>query len=164
MNNKIDLLEKNVIKNNNNKKKTLENKENEPYIRLFKISEYLNYYRNKVEPNNILIIRNNTITDENKMSKIISKNNKSINNSIKKNINIKNSFFKKNEIEENSDNDKNETIYVNMLDEENMSYLWYMEAKKKNNKSLNYNINDEYKELFMDINDNYKYNYNENKM
>ena len=38
-----------------------------------------------------------------------------------------------------------------MLDEENISYLWYMEDKKKNNKSFNYNISDEYKELFMEF-------------
>ena len=43
-------------------------------------------------------------------------------------------------------------ITINMLSKKNISYLWYMEAKKKNNKSLNYKIGNEYEELFMDIN------------
>ena len=43
-----------------------------------------------------------------------------------------------------------------MLDEESMSYLWYMEAKKKNNKSLNYNISYDYNELFIEYIDAYK--------
>ena len=152
-----DSLENNIINDKNIKNKNLVDKENEPYVKLFKISEFLNYYRKKVEPNNILIIGNNSIIDESKMSKIVPKNNMN-NNSYKKNTNINKSFNKKNDLSENSSNDNNETIYINMFDEDNMGYLWYMEAKKRNNTSFNYNISDEYKELFMDIKDNYKYN------
>ena len=39
-----------------------------------------------------------------------------------------------------------------MLRNKNISYLWYMEAKKKMNKSLNYKINTNYDELFNDFN------------
>ena len=52
--------------------------------------------------------------------------------------------------------EQNKNIYVNMLDEESMSYLWYMEAKKKNNKSFNYNISNDYNELFIEYIDDYK--------
>ena len=157
MNMNINSLENNNINDKNIKNKSLVDKENEPYVKLFKISEFLNYYRKKVEPNNILIIGNNSIIDDSKMSKMVSRNTK-INNSLKKNTNINKSINKKNDLSENSSNDNNETIFINMLDEDNMGYLWYMEAKKRNNKSFNYNISDEYKELFMDIKDNYKYN------
>ena len=44
-----------------------------------------------------------------------------------------------------------------MHDEQNISYLWYMEAKKKNNKSFNYNINDNFDELFNEFNNSYEY-------
>ena len=43
-----------------------------------------------------------------------------------------------------------------MLDEKNITYLWYMEAKKKY-RNFNYNISDDYKELFSEFNDNYKF-------
>ena len=46
--------------------------------------------------------------------------------------------------------DKN--ITVNILNKEDISYLWYMEAKKKNNHSLNYTIGHKYEELFADLN------------
>ena len=137
------------ISNNNNsngkKNKLSEEKDNEPYIKLFKIAEYLNAQRNKIEPNNIFIISNNSIINESKMSKIVSKNNKNIiNNSIKKNASLKSSILQ-NEIGGN-----NENIYINMHNEQNISYLWYMEEKKKNNKSFNYQISENYKELFVD--------------
>ena len=75
------------------------------------------------------------------MSKNVSKNNKNTSN-------FKGSFIK-NDLGINKEN--NEKVYINMLDEDNMSYLWYMEAKKRNNKSFNYTINDDYNELFMDF-------------
>ena len=46
--------------------------------------------------------------------------------------------------------DKN--ITINILNKEDISYLWYMEAKKKNNQSLNYTIGPKYDELFVDLN------------
>ena len=39
---------------------------------------------------------------------------------------------------------------VNVLRGKDLTYLWYMEMKKKNNKSFNYQISDDYEELFMD--------------
>ena len=155
-----DTLDKNENNDNNIKNKALEEIENEPYKKLFKVSEYLFYHRSKLDHNNILIIgKNNTINstiDESKMSKIMSKNNKTINSSLK---NFKNSIVRS-DFGENNDNSEN--VHINMLDEENISYLWYMEAKKKNNKSFNYNIDDDYKELFMDFYDNYKYSHDIN--
>ena len=83
-------------------------------------------------------------------TKSISKDNKStVNNS----INLKNSIIRSDFLK---NNEQNKNIYVNMLDEENMSYLWYMEAKKKNNKSFNYNISNDYNELFIEYIDDYK--------
>ena len=155
-----DTLDKNENNDNNIKNKTLEEIENEPYKKLFKVSEYLFYHRSKLDHNNILIIgKNNTINstiDESKMSKIMSKNNKTINSSLK---NFKNSIVRS-DFGENNDNSEN--VHINMLDEENISYLWYIEAKKKNNKSFNYNLDDDYKELFVDFYDNYKYNHDIN--
>ena len=48
-----------------------------------------------------------------------------------------------------------------MLNNKNITYLWYMEAKKRKNKSINYNIGKKYNELFNDYN-NYQSNNNEN--
>ena len=48
----------------------------------------------------------------------------------------------------NKDNIKN--ININMIDKNDISYLWYMEAKKKNNRSLNYKMGKKYDELFKD--------------
>ena len=149
-----DIIDKDQNNDKNIKNKNIEEKENEIYKKLFKISEYLYYHRSKLEHNNIIIIGNNTINstyDESKMSKIISKHNKGVNSSLK---NFKNSM-NRSDLGENNDNSEN--VFINMLDEENIGYLWYMEAKKKNNKSFNYNLDDDYKELFMDSQDNYKY-------
>ena len=56
-------------KDNKNEKK----KEKESYIKLFKISEYLDYYRSKLDTNNMIIL--NEAFDETKASQLISKNN-----------------------------------------------------------------------------------------
>ena len=85
-------------------------------------------------------------------TKSISKDNKP---AVSNPINLKNSIIRS-EFMKNIEQNKN--IYVNMLDEESMSYFWYMEAKKKNNKSFNYNISNDYKELFIEYIDDYKYN------
>ena len=37
-----------------------------------------------------------------------------------------------------------------MIDKNEITYLWYMEAKKKKNKSLNYKMGNQYEELFKD--------------
>ena len=132
-------IKKNNNNNNDNKNKEIEkNKENEPYIKLFKISEYLNYYRSKLESNNIVF--ENDDNDESKMSKFASKNTKSINSSIL-----------------NQNDEGNDNNYINMLDETNITYMWYMETKKKY-KNFNYNLSLDYKELFTEFNDSYKNN------
>ena len=139
--NKICILEENKIKN--------EEKSNEPYKKLFRIADYINYQRNKFESHNILVSENSTVS-EIMNTKSISKDNKStVNNS----INLKNSIIRSDFLK---NNEQNKNIYVNMLDEESMSYLWYMEAKKKNNKSFNYNVSNNYSELFMEYIDIYK--------
>jgi hypothetical protein len=139
--NKICILEENKIKN--------EEKSNEPYKKLFRIADYINYQRNKFESHNILVSENSTVS-EIMNTKSISKDNKStVNNS----INLKNSIIRSEFLK---NNEQNKNIYVNMLDEESMSYLWYMEAKKKNNKSFNYNISNDYNELFIEYIDDYK--------
>ena len=76
------------------------------------------------------------------MSKNVSKNTRSINSSFSNQI--------KNKNEELNDNN-----YINMLDEKNIAYLWYMETKKRY-KNFNYNISDDYRELFSEFNDSYK--------
>ena len=133
-----------TTKNEENEKKNLEKikaekkKENEPYINLYKIAEYLQYYRSKLDTNNIIFINNEA--EETEMSKINSKYTKSVNSTV--------SNQTKKKYDENND-------YINMLDEKNISYLWYMEAKKKY-KNFNYNISSDYRELFTEFNDSYK--------
>ena len=78
------------LKKNNQKNER--EKENEPYIKLFKIAEYLNYYRSKLETNNIIFINNNNF-DESKMSKNVSKNTRSINSSFSNQIKNKRYSF-----------------------------------------------------------------------
>ena len=124
-----------------NKIKTEQKKENEPYIKLFKIAEYLNYYRSKLETNNVIFVNNNDY-DESKMSKMISKNTKSINSSISNQL-------------KNRNDESNENNYINMLDETNITYLWYMETKKRY-KNFNYNVSSDCRELFTEFNDSYK--------
>ena len=47
-----------------------------------------------------------------------------------------------------------------MLKNKDISYLWYMEAKKRKNKSLNYLVDKNYDELFID---SYNYQVNHDK-
>ena len=161
LDNTKDTKSKSLNKDNNND----EEKENEPYKNLFKIAEYLYYYRNKTESENIFIIDNNSIINENKMSKNLSKNSKNVHSSLKyfkrsvskndlgptKENNEKRSVSK-NDLGPTKEN--NEKINVNMLDEDNICYLWYMEVKKRNNKTFNYKISDDYNELFTDYKNN----------
>ena len=146
--NSKDIVNKKTF-NRNSIIKNIENKDKEPYKKLFEIAEYLNYYRKKNYPNNIIIIGNNSNIDDSKKSKIKSKNNSSTKKNISyKKINSKNDI----DIHENM-----ESIKINMLDEQNISYLWYMEAKKKNNNSFNYNVNYNFEELFNEFNTSYEY-------
>ena len=126
-------------KKDSEKLKAEKRKENEPYINLFKIAEYLQFYRSKLESNNVMFL--NGETDESKMSRMFSKNTKSINSSVSN--------------QKNKNDENNENNYINMLDEKNISYLWYMETKKKY-KNFNYTISSDYRELFTEFNDSYK--------
>ena len=130
-------------------KKPQKSDENDIYIKLFKISEYLDYYRSKLDTNNIVYLNENG--DDLKTNYIATKTNtKSMKSS------ITNKKKKNEETNENSN-------YVNMMDEKNITYLWYMEAKKKN-RCFNYIINNDCSELFDDCYDSYKLkSLNENK-
>ena len=146
---KID--KKNMNKENNNIKhnKNNEEKEREPYKKLFQISEYLYYYKNKVENNYVHII-NNVIKDESKNSNISKiSSNINVNGSLKINSKIKKPIIRGDSY---GKTDENDNISINMLNNKNITYLWYMEAKKRKNKSINYNISKNYKELFNDYN------------
>ena len=122
------------------------NRDKESYKNLFRLAEYLYYYRCKVE-GNIISLNLNSKNDDKKL--VISKkiNN---NNSLKNHSKLKRGASKG-----GSNNDKNdENININILKDKDITYLWYMEMKKKNNKSFNYQISDDYEELFMDYNSN----------
>ena len=129
------------IKNKNEEK---EKEDREPYKKLFQISEYFYYYQNKIE-NNYININNNTIIEDSQSSNISNNQKNSINLSSRINKSIKRGDTSK-------INNDNENISVNMLNHKNISYLWYMEAKKKKNKSLNYKVSNNYDELFMEYN------------
>ena len=130
-----------------NNKKTIKNEEKEiedrePYKILFQISEYLYYYQNKTD-NNYIQINDNVIKDESQISKY--SRNKPKKNSLKINEQLYQSIRRG---DSNILNDSNKNISINMINNRSMSYLWYMEAKKKKNKSLNYKIGDNFDELF----------------
>ena len=151
--NLISTLDNNTIETNNKKSKfSIESnsieknedkdKDKEPYKKLFIITEYLDDYRYKYIKKNNVIVGHNSIVKDNK-TKIITKQSRY---SMKQN-NLKKSIANPGEINDNNDN-----IHINMIDEENICYLWYMTVKKKNNISFNYNISDNYDELFKDFN------------
>ena len=115
----------------------------EPYKKLFKIAEYFSYHQNKNE-NNFFYLLNNEIKDESKkpsIPKINSTNTLNI-DSKKKNIILKGDNSGKNE--------EKDFFSINMLNNKNISYLWYMLEKQKQNKSIDYHIGTNYEELFMD--------------
>lgn len=133
INNTISNKDLHNINNNLKDIRNNEKKNKELYIKLFQISEYLFYYKNKNKENYIKIIDNT----KNKVSDI-------------------NQFFDTRQRSrstrglskhEKSKNDENENV-VNMMNKKDIRYFWYMEAKKKNNKSLNYNVGKNYIELF----------------
>ena len=123
------------------------NRDKESYKNLFRLAEYLYYYRCKVE-GNIISLNLNSKNDDKKSVK--SKINNNNNNSLKNSPKLKRGVSKG-----GSNNDKNdENMNINILRDKDITYLWYMEMKKKNNKSFNYQISDDYEELFMDYNSN----------
>lgn len=131
--------DKNINDNNDkfknivNQNKIEEENDKESYKSLFRLAEYLYYYRCKNEDNIITV--NTVITDESK------KSNKMKMNKVKKKISKIQSIY---EVEEN--------ISINMFKDKDITYLWYMEMKKRKNKSFNYQVSDDYEELFMDFN------------
>ena len=132
-------------KNKQNKVNEENNKEN--YKKLFKISEYLNYNQNKIENNFINIINNVIKDDASNISKI--SNNININGSLMNKAKLKKPIVRGDSYGKNDENNYS----INMLDNNNISYFWYMEAKKKKNHALDYRISNNYEELFMDNND-----------
>jgi len=127
--------------------KESEENDREPYRKLFQISDYLFHYKSKIENNEINI--SNSITKNETLK--FNLNNSEINNTKNK---------------KDGKNENNNNISINMLDNKNLFYLWYMEAKKNNNISINYNMGDNYNELFIEYNpfifnnDNNKYRSN----
>ena len=150
--NSDNIIDNNEISNNIQNKNTYKfqkeekEKENREFFKkLFQISEYLLYF---LEENNqkIIKIKDNEINDESN----ISKNEKFSQNTSMEEISNNNSLIKKTESNLlNKDNSKG--LSINIIDKEDMTYLWYMEAKKRNNKSLNYKIGNNYDELFNDF-------------
>ena len=147
----------NLISNNSNNLNTISNKktiknevkeieDREPYKKLFQISQYLYYYQNKTDNNYIQINDNDKmIKDESQMSKF--SRNKIKKDSIKVNEKFYQSIRRG---DSNVLNDSYKNLSINMINNRSLSYLWYMEAKKKQNKSLNYKIGDNFDELFME--------------
>ena len=137
---------KNEISNDININKINEEKDRKPYRKLFQISNILYYHINKVEDNRIHLLNYNS-NDGSKTSKI-SKINNNTNESLSPNSKLKKKIKK----EESIDKSELENLTINMLNNKNITYLWYMEEKKKKNFSFNYNVNDNYDELFIDNN------------
>jgi hypothetical protein len=123
------------IKKNEKIENIKESEENnrETYRKLFQISEYLLHYKSKIENNKINIVNSITKNENQK----INSNNSEVNNTKNK---------------KDGKNDNNTNISINMLDNKNLFYLWYMEAKKNNNISINYNMGNKYNELFVEYN------------
>jgi len=141
-NNKVKFNKILQNKNSTQFEKEEKEKENrESFKKLFQISEYFYYF-----------LENNT-------KKLISISDNEINS--EKNINLKNeksSQINNEQVNSNyhklikkfDNNDNMKGYSINMIGKTDMTYLWYMEAKKKNNKSLNYKMGIKYDELFMD--------------
>ena len=138
----------NIIQNKNSLifEKVEKEKENrKSFKKLFQISEYLYYFLEKNKQNFI----NNIDNELNSEIKISSKNEKLSQNNFEQVNSNYHKIIKKSESNlSNKDNIKN--ISVNMINKKDISYLWYMEAKQKNNRSLNYKLGNKYEELFKD--------------
>ena len=134
----------NIIRNKNSFKYEKDEKENrESFKKLFQISEYFYYFLDKNKQNLI------NISDNELDSEISAKKEKSNPNNFEKvNSNYQNIIKKSESNLLNKDNMK--SFGINMIDKSDISYLWYMEAKKKDNKSLNYKMGKKYDELFKD--------------
>ena len=98
---------------------------------------------------NPIYLVNNEINDESKISKITKINSNNISENDSLNSKMRNQI-KRDEIKEKGNTYEN--ISVNMLNNKNIFYLWYMEAKKRKNKSFDYYVGSNYDELFFDDN------------
>jgi hypothetical protein len=136
----------NIIQNKNSFKFEKEEKEKEnrdSFKKLFQISEYFFYFLDNNKQNFINLSDNELNSEIN----INAKNEKSS----KKNFGQVNSNYHKTIKKTNSLNrDITKSFIINMADKNDITYLWYMEAKKKKNKSLNYKMGNQYEELFKD--------------
>jgi len=151
-NNKLD----NNIKNKISFKfqKEDKEKENREYFKtLFKISEYCYLFLNE-NKQKYITIKDNEINEE---SNTNTKTEKSYQINSEQEISNDKTVMKKID-SKLLNNDNSNSISINIINKNDMTYLWYMEAKKRNNKSLNYKIGKNYDELFNDVNifENYK--------
>ena len=112
-----------------NQNKINDEEDKKPYKYLFQLAEYLYYYRCKNEENIVNINISEQIEDKKSKKKVKKKLSKQTNSEYRENISI------------------------NMFEDKDVTYLWYMEMKKKKNRSFNYEIGDDYEELFTDYND-----------
>ena len=132
-----DNLNKNKIKDEVEKDKTA-------YKNLFRLAEYLYYYRCKEEGNNIAININSLNEDKKSVVSRVNNNNSTYNNTNNKKL-------KKSGTRSGINADKNDdNNTINILRGKDLTYLWYMEMKKKNNRSFTYQLSEDYEELFMD--------------
>ena len=122
---------KNIInKHKINIKIDEDKEEKEAYKSILKLSDFLYYHRSKNE-NNIISIKGKSKTNKKQLNK------------------DKDKAKKKSSIISNIDNIE-ENIDINVFDDKDVMYLWYMEEKKTKNKSFNYQTDDDYEELFSD--------------
>ena len=122
---------KNIInKHKINIKIDEDKEEKEAYKSILKLSDFLYYHRSKNE-NNIISIKGKSNTNKKQLNK------------------DKDKAKKKSSIISNIDNIE-ENIDINVFDDKDVMYLWYMEEKKTKNKSFNYQTDDDYEELFSD--------------
>ena len=122
---------KNIINNHKiNIKIDDDKEEKEAYKSILKLSDFLYYHRSKNE-NNIISIKGKLKTNKKQLNK------------------DKDKAKKKSSIISNIDNIE-ENIDINVFDDKDVMYLWYMEEKKTKNKSFNYQTDDDYEELFSD--------------
>ena len=110
---------------------------------MFKLDQYLYYYRCKVEENNVVINTNSNNDDKKSNTSKIYNNNQNQNS--QRNIKHTKSLSRSGTYDKNEDN-----LTINVLRGKDLTYLWYMEMKKKNNKSFNYHLSDDLEELFTD--------------
>ena len=127
-----------------NKIKEEEDKEKNSYKSMFRLAQYLYYYICKVEENNIIVNINSNNDEKKSIKSKINDNNQNA-NLLKNNIKYKKSISKSGTSDKIEDN-----LTINVLRGKNITYLWYMEMKKKNNRCFNYQLSEDLEELFID--------------